>query len=85
MFPELKLILLGDKGEGTSGLSAVNIVRLKKKWEQEYDARRKRNLSGKEYVYFRADGIYFNLRLDDSRSFNTYHNGQQTSMGTKSW
>lgn len=55
-------------GEGASGLSAANIVRLKKIWEQEYDTWRKRDLSDKEYVYFWVDGIYFNVRLDDSRS-----------------
>jgi putative transposase len=55
-------------GKGASGLSATNIVRLKRIWEEEYTAWRKRDLSGKEYVYFWVDGIYFNVRLDDSRS-----------------
>jgi putative transposase len=55
-------------GKGASGLSATNIVRLKRIWEEEYTAWRKRDLSDKEYVYFWVDGIYFNVRLDDSRS-----------------
>lgn len=55
-------------GKGVSGLSAANIVRLKRIWEEEYDDWRKRDLSAKEYVYFWVDGIYFNVRLDDSRS-----------------
>ncbi|MCG9479926.1 MAG: IS256 family transposase [Actinomycetia bacterium] len=55
-------------GKGVSGLSAANIVRLKRIWEEEYDDWRKRDLSDKEYVYFWVDGIYFNVRLDDSRS-----------------
>lgn len=55
-------------GEGASGLSAANIVRLKRVWEEEYDAWRSRDLSDKEYVYFWVDGIYFNVRLDDNRS-----------------
>ncbi len=55
-------------GKGVSGLSATNIVRLKRIWEEEYDAWRKRDLSDKEYVYFWVDGINFNVRLDDERS-----------------
>lgn len=52
-------------GEDAPGLSATNIVRLKKIWEQEYQAWAKRDLSDKRYVYFWADGIYFNVRLED--------------------
>jgi putative transposase len=55
-------------GEKADGLSATNIVRLKKIWEKDYDDWRTRDLSDKEYVYFWADGIYFNVRLDDNRS-----------------
>ena len=55
-------------GKGASGLSAANIVRLKKVWEDEYKQWKGRDLSDKTYVYFWVDGIYFNVRLDDSRS-----------------
>ena len=55
-------------GEGASGLSATNIVRLKQGWEQEYKGWNQRDLSEKEYVYLWADGIYVNVRLDDERS-----------------
>jgi len=55
-------------GEGVKGLSSTNIVRLKQFWEEEYREWSKRDLSGKEYVYFWVDGIYFNVRLDDERS-----------------
>ena len=55
-------------GDGASGLSSTNIVRLKKVWENDYQLWRKRDLSGKDYVYFWVDGIYFNVRLDDNRS-----------------
>ena len=55
-------------GEKTDGLSATNIVRLKKVWENDYEKWRKRDLSDKEYIYFWVDGIYFNVRLDDNRS-----------------
>jgi putative transposase len=55
-------------GEKASGLSATNIVRLKAGWEEEYQAWRHRDLSTKRYVYWWADGIYFNVRLDDDRT-----------------
>ena len=55
-------------GEGVSGLSAATIVRLKQSWEAEYQKWSKRDLSNKQYVYIWADGIYFNVRMDDERS-----------------
>jgi transposase-like protein len=55
-------------GEGASGLSAANIVRLKDCWEKDYLKWKSRDLSHKNYVYFWVDGIYFNVRLDDSKS-----------------
>jgi len=55
-------------GEGAKGLSATNIVRLKAGWEKDYGQWRNRDLSGKNYVYFWVDGVYFNVRLEDDRS-----------------
>jgi len=55
-------------GKDASGLSATNIVRLKKLWEEEYRQWAKRDLSHKRYVYFWVDGIYFNVRLEDPES-----------------
>jgi putative transposase len=55
-------------GERASGLSATNVVRLKAGWELEYKAWCQRDLSAKAYVYWWADGIYFNVRLDEERS-----------------
>ena len=55
-------------GENAKGLSANTIVRLKKQWEEEYRAWIKRDLSDKRYVYFWADGIYFNVRLEDTEN-----------------
>ena len=55
-------------GEGAKGLSATNNVRLKKGWEQEYKGWAMRDLREKEYVYIWADGVYFNIRLEDERS-----------------
>ena len=53
-------------GQNAPGLSAANIVRLKRQWELDYQQWAKRDLSSKRYVYFWADGIYFNVRLEDS-------------------
>ena len=55
-------------GENAKGLSASTVVRLKKQWEQEYKEWAKRDLSNKRYVYFWADGIYFNVRLEDAEN-----------------
>lgn len=63
-FPEALKAILGDN---VSGLSPANIVRLKQVWEKEYDAWRRRDLSGKRYAYVWADGIYFNVRLQPDR------------------
>ena len=54
-------------GENAKGLSSTNIVRLKSGWEKEYKVWSNRDLSGKHYVYIWVDGIYFNVRLEDSR------------------
>ena len=64
-FPTALSAILGD---GVKGLSAANIVRLKKSWEEDYQEWRSRDLSEKEYVYFWVDGIYFNVRLDDEKT-----------------
>lgn len=45
-------------GEQAAGLSATNVVRLKKVWEAEYREWTQRDLSGKRYVYFWADGLH---------------------------
>jgi|TARA_Y100000310_G_scaffold338380_1_gene427869 transposase-like protein len=55
-------------GEGVVGLSATNITKLKSCWEDEYQHWSKRELRNKKYVYWWADGIHFNVRLDDERS-----------------
>jgi putative transposase len=55
-------------GEKASGLSATNIVRLKAGWEEDYKGWRQRDLSQKRYVYWWADGVYFNVRLEDNRT-----------------
>jgi len=52
-------------GKGAPGLSAATISRLKTVWQDEYKKWQKRNLSKKRYVYFWADGIYCNVRMND--------------------
>ena len=64
-FTEALAAILGEKA---SGLSATNIVRLKVGWEADYKAWSQRDLSQKRYVYWWADGVYFNVRLDEERT-----------------
>jgi transposase-like protein len=52
-------------GENALGLSAPTISRLKSKWHEEHTEWSRRDLSGKRYVYWWADGIYSNVRMDD--------------------
>jgi putative transposase len=50
-----------------AGLSASVITRLTTQWQAERDAFARRELSDRDYVYCWADGVHFNLRLDDGR------------------
>jgi transposase-like protein len=52
-------------GPDAAGLSASTITRLKAGWEQEYKGWSRRSLGSKRYVYLWADGVYFNVRLED--------------------
>jgi len=52
-------------GKDAPGLSAATISRLKTVWEDEYKKWQQRDLSNKRFVYFWADGIYCNVRMDD--------------------
>ncbi len=61
-FQEALEAILGPQAKG---LSATNIVRLKEIWKQEYEEWRTRDLTDKHYVYVWADGIHFNVRLED--------------------
>lgn len=63
-FPKALSALLGERAKG---LSPANLVRMKEVWGQEYETWLKRDLSTNCYVYIWADGIYFNIRLDESR------------------
>lgn len=52
-------------GKQAKGLSANTVSRLKAKWIDEHAAWRTRDLSNRRYVYWWADGVYSNVRMDD--------------------
>jgi len=52
-------------GEGDKGLSANTVIRLKQQWSEEHRALSHCMLSDRRYVYWWADGVYSNVRLDD--------------------
>jgi transposase-like protein len=52
-------------GKDARGLSPNTISRLKQDWTEEHKSWSRRDLSGKRYVYWWADGIYSNVRMDD--------------------
>jgi putative transposase len=54
-------------GPDAPGLSATTVTRLKAAWETDYEAWSKRSLEGKHYVYVWADGVHFNIRLEQDR------------------
>ena len=63
-FSEALAAILGPEAKG---LSAATITRLKAVWAQEYDAWGQRSLEGKHYVYVWADGVHFDIRLEEDR------------------
>jgi putative transposase len=50
-----------------AGLSASVVTRLTAQWQAEREAFLARDLADRDYVYCWADGIHFNLRLEDGR------------------
>ena len=62
-FGEALAALLGSEA---GGLSASTIARLKDAWSDEHVRWSKRDLSAKRYVYFWADGIHVQARLEDN-------------------
>jgi transposase-like protein len=64
-FSEVLQSLLGERAKG---LSPNVIVRLKDQWTAQYEAWNRRDLTGKQYVYFWADGIHVNVRLEDTEN-----------------
>lgn len=64
-FQEALGALLGE--EAIRGFSATTVGRLLTVWQDEYKAWRKRPLTGATYTYIWADGVHFNVRLEDDR------------------
>jgi transposase-like protein len=64
---DFDLSLRGLLGEGAP-LSASSIVRLKAKWQLEYEEWKKQDLSGMEVVYQWADGIYVKAGLEKDKA-----------------
>jgi transposase-like protein len=54
-------------GPNCPGLSASTVTRLKACWEDEFQEWNRRSLEGKQYVYLWADGVHFNIRLEEDR------------------
>jgi len=50
-----------------AGLSASVVTRLTADWQNERDQFAHRSLKGVDYVYLWADGIHFNVRLEEAR------------------
>ena len=50
-----------------AGLSSPVITRLTKQWQDEQRAFMARDLSHTDYVYVWADGVHFNVRLEEDR------------------
>ena len=50
-----------------AGLSASEITELIQQWQAEYQAWSRRSLADQPYVYVWADGVYFNIRLEEDR------------------
>jgi len=54
-------------GPDAPGLSSTTITRLITTWQGDYAAWSKRSLADKQYVYLWADGVHFNIRLEEDR------------------
>jgi putative transposase len=50
-----------------AGLSASVITRLTRQWQDEQRAFAERPVDDRDYVYVWADGVHFNVRLEESR------------------
>ena len=54
-------------GETVTGFSATTVTRLLTVWQEEKRIWQKRSLTDKQYVYIWADGVHFNVRLEEDR------------------
>jgi putative transposase len=58
---------LGEFFGSDAGLSASVITRLTKSWQDERERFANRSLADVDYVYCWADGVHFNVRLEEER------------------
>src|SRR2546423_14228 len=58
---------LGEFFGSEAGLSASTIQRLTREWSLELATFQRRDLSQVDYVYLWADGVHFNIRLEEDR------------------
>ena len=58
---------LGEFFGSDAGLSASVITRLTKSWQEEREGFADRSLADVDYVYCWADGVHFNVRLEEER------------------
>ena len=58
---------LGEFFGSGAGLSASTVSRLTEAWQDERERWAGRDLSGTDYVYWWADGVHFNVRLEEDR------------------
>ena len=58
---------LGEFFGSDAGLSAAVITRLTKSWQEERERFAKRSLADVDFVYCWADGVHFNVRLEEDR------------------
>lgn len=85
---DFDLALRGLLGEGAP-LSASSIQRLKARFELDYEAWKKRDLSGREVVYWWADGLYVKAGIEDRKSalltiVGTLTNGDKVVLACES-
>src|SRR5579859_7849754 len=58
---------LGEFFGSEAGLSASTVQRLTREWSEELKEFGRRDLSQVDYVYLWADGVHFNIRLEQER------------------
>jgi transposase-like protein len=58
---------LGEFFGSDAGLSASVITRLTKSWQEERERFANRSLADVDFVYCWADGVHFNVRLEEER------------------
>lgn len=63
-FSEVLTAICGEK----ASLSPATVVRLKSIWQEEFNEWNKRDISDREYVYWWADGVYFNSRMEENKN-----------------